>query len=105
MICSRQEECVLPLLLSEARPAHASLRYPRSKIGHQLDHFLISRRDLSRVSDIGLSKLTVESDHEALHIKMQIARNLSKQHESQASYINRGMLRDPVVATNFRHEV
>ena len=85
------------------KPAHcyASWHHPRSKKGHQLDHFLISRRDLSRVSDVGLSKLTVESDHEPLHLSLRIARILSKQHESKASHIDRGMLRDPVVARIF----
>jgi hypothetical protein len=70
-----------------------------------IDHFLISRRDLSHVSNVGLSKLTVESDHELLHINLPIARNLSKQHESKANFINHGMLRDLAVARNFRHAI
>jgi hypothetical protein len=70
-----------------------------------INHFLISCRNLSRVSNVGLSKLTVESDHEPLHINLPIARNLSKQHESKANFINRGMLRDLAVARNFCHAI
>ena len=87
------------------KPAYASWRHPRSKKGHQLDHFVIPRLDLFRVSDAGISKLTVESDYDPLCIKLRIARNFSKQHESEASFINRSLLRDPIVASNFRHAV
>ena len=86
-------------------PAYASSHHPRSKKGHQLDHFLIPSRDLFHVSDAGISKLTVESDHDPLYIKLSIARNLSKQHESKASFVNQSLLRDPIVASNFRHAV
>jgi hypothetical protein len=87
------------------KPAYATWRNPRSKKGHQLDHVLIPRKDLSRVSDAGVSKLTVESDHDPLQIKLRIARNLSRQTANKASFVNRGLLRDPSIADNFRKAV
>jgi hypothetical protein len=50
------------------KPAHASWRHLRGNNGHQLDHFLISRRELSYVSDVGLSKLTCTSTYALLGI-------------------------------------
>ena len=75
------------------KPAYATWRNPRSKKGHQLDQFLIPRKDLSRVSDAGVSKLTVESDHDPLQIKLRTARNLSSQTATKASFVNRDLLR------------
>ena len=50
------------------KPVYATWRNPRSKKGHQLYHVLIPSKDLSRISDAGVSKLTVESDHDPLQI-------------------------------------
>jgi len=79
------------------KPIHGSWRHPRSKQLHQLDHLLISRNDLCRVRDAGIwNKLTVESDHAPLQMKLRIARNLSKQTESKGKFINRELLRNPI---------
>jgi hypothetical protein len=76
------------------KPTHGSWRHPRSKQLHQLDHLLISRNDLCRVRDASVwNKLTVESDHAPLQMKLRIARNLSKQTESKGKLINRELLR------------
>ncbi len=75
---------------------HCSWRHPRSKKLHQLDHLLIPRDDLCRVRDACIwNKLTVESDHAPLQMKLRIARNLSKQTESKGKFINRELLRNP----------
>ena len=85
---------------------HASWRHPRSKQLHQLDYLLISRNNLCRVRDAGIwNKLTVESDHAPLQMKLHIARNLSKQTESKGRFINRELLRNPAVANSFRLKV
>jgi hypothetical protein len=88
------------------KPTHGTWRHPHSKQLHQLDHFLISRNDLCRVRDAGVwNKLTVESDHAPLQMKLRIARNLSKQTESKGKFINRELLRNPTVANSFRLKV
>jgi hypothetical protein len=88
------------------KPTHGSWRHPRSKQLHQLDHLLISRNDLCRVRDAGVwNKLTVESDHAPLQMKLRIARNLSKQTEAKGKFINRELLRNPTVANSFRLKV
>lgn len=84
------------------KPNYATWRNPRSKKGHQLDHFLIPQRDLPRISDAGIAKLTVDSDHDPLQLKLRVARNLSKQRDSKGSFINRSLLRDPEIASKFR---
>ena len=48
------------------KPNYATRRNPRSKNGHLQDHSLISQRDLFRISDAGIAKLTVDSDHDPL---------------------------------------
>ena len=40
-----------------------------------------------------------------MQIKLRIARNLSSQTATKASFVNRGLLRDPVIADNFRKTV
>ena len=88
------------------KPIHGSWRHPRSKQLHQLDHLLISRSDLCRVRDAGIwNKITVESDHAPLQMKLRIARNLSKQTESKGKFINRELLRNPAIASLFRLKV
>ena len=87
------------------KPAYATWRNPRRKKGHQLDHVLIPRKDLSRVSDAGVSTLTVESHHDLLQIMLRIGRNLSRQSATKASFVNLGLPRDPIIANNFRKTV
>ncbi len=62
--------------------------------------------DLCRVRDAGIwNKLTVESDHAPLQMKLRISRNLSKQTESKGKFINQELLRNPTVANSFRLKV
>jgi len=84
------------------KPRYATWRNPRSKKEHQLDHFLINRKDLPRIRDAGIDKLTIDSDHDPLQLKLRVARNLSKQNDNKGNFINRSLLRDPEIASNFR---
>jgi hypothetical protein len=89
-----------------SKPTHGSWRLPRSKQLHQLDHLLISRSDLCRVRDARIwNRVTFESDHAPLQMKLRIARNLSKQTESNGKFINRELLRNPTIASSFRLKV
>ena len=52
------------------KPAYATWRNPRSRKCHELHHVLIPSKDLSCVSDSGVSKPTVKSDHDPLQINI-----------------------------------
>ena len=57
---------------------YATWNNPRSKLPHQIDHFLCSKNDFYRFTDAGSIKPFVDSDHRAVMCKVRLLPNLKK---------------------------
>jgi hypothetical protein len=73
---------------------YATWFHPASKKGHQIDHIIIRQRDMKRVIDAGfIGWRGVESDHQAVYIRLYVAKYLSKRrHGIKLGRIDRGRL-------------
>jgi len=81
--------------------------HPCSRLGHQIDHFLVSKDSFASVMDCHtLGAQLHGSDHFPLRMKFRIARRLRKQHDPKtAGRINREKLRGPDCAKDFANKV
>lgn len=52
--------------------------HPRSKMVHQIDHFITDRRTMCRISDAGVTTQLVDSDHLAIKCKLRVMSRLKK---------------------------
>ena len=52
--------------------------HPRSKLLHQIDHFITAGEDFCRFTDAGLSESFIDSDHRAIKCKLRIMVRLKK---------------------------
>jgi len=79
---------------------------PRSKLGHQIDHFLVRKSDFARIRDAGrYGGLSVESDHQPIRLTLRVAKNLCKQRcKRKATFIDRQLLQKPDVRSKFQQE-
>jgi len=57
---------------------YATWMHPRSKQKHQIDHFLVNREMLYRILGTGITSCILDSDHQALSIKIRIMKRLRK---------------------------
>ena len=60
------------------KKGYATWIHPRSKLKHQIDHFLVNREMCHRIIDTGITTCLLDSDHLALSIKVRIMRRLRK---------------------------
>lgn len=64
--------------------------HPRSKLVHQLDHFMISRRDLRCLADAGsFGGQLIDSDHRGIMCKLRIAVKLRRKQTGPRSMLAR----------------
>ena len=89
------------------KPQYQTWMNPRSKLGHQIDHFLVRRSDFARVRDAGrYGGLSVESDHQPIRLALRVAKNLSRQRcKREETFIDRRLLQNAVIASKFQQEV
>jgi len=89
------------------KPQYQTWKNPRSKLGHQIDHFLVRRSAFARVRDAGrYGGLAVESDHQPIRLTMRMAKNLSKQRdERKETFIDRRLLQQADVRSKFQQEL
>ena len=52
--------------------------HPRSKQKLQIDHFLVNREMSHRITDTGITSCLLDSDHQALSIKVKVMKRLKK---------------------------
>ena len=52
--------------------------HPRSKQKHQIDHFLVNREMSHRIMDTGITSCLLDSDHQALSIKVRVMKRLKR---------------------------
>ena len=82
---------------------YATWVHPCSRLGHQIDHWIMRRRDLKRVINAGLmTSAAVPSDHAPLGLILRVARRLRVRRQRVGGKVSLSMLRDPVVAEAFR---
>ena len=70
--------------------------HPRSKLLHQIDHFITSSDDFCRYTDAGLTVSLIDSDHKAIGCKLRIMARLKKRtpQRQRLLRINYDSLRD-----------
>ena len=67
------------------KPYYGTWQHPRSKLQHQLDHIIISRKDLKRFTDAGgCSGQLIDSDHRAVRCTLRFAVRLKHQCDVRA---------------------
>ena len=57
---------------------YATWIHPRSKLPHQIDHFLAEKHNAFRVTDAGVTEPIIDSDHRAILCKLRIKTRLKK---------------------------
>ena len=57
---------------------YATWMHPRSKLLHQIDHFITTSEDFCRFTDAGLTVSLIDSDHKAIGCKLRIMTRLKK---------------------------
>ena len=57
---------------------YATWIHPRRKQKHQIDHFLVNREMSHRIMDSGITSCLLDSDHQALSIKVRVMKRLRK---------------------------
>lgn len=79
---------------------------PRSKLGHQIDHFLVRKVDFARIRDAGrFGGLCVESDHQPIRLTLRVAKKLCKQRlKHKEAFLDRQLLQQPDVRSQFQQE-
>ena len=89
------------------KPQYQTWMNPRSKLGHQIDHFLVRRSALARVRESGrYGGLSVESDHQPIRLTLRVAKNLSKQRcKREETFIDRRLLQKADILSKFQQEV
>ena len=55
--------------------------HPRSKKGHQIDHFITNTEMAHRITDSGITTPLIDSDHRAIFMKIRIMKRLHKKIE------------------------
>jgi len=67
---------------------YATWIHPRCKKKHQIDHFIVNREMSHRVSDTGITSCLLDSDHQALFIKVRVMKRLKKKPEPHQKMLN-----------------
>ena len=60
------------------KKSYSTWIHPRSKLPHQIDHFITEKSSFSRFADAGLTEPVLDSDHLAIMCKVRIAVRLKK---------------------------
>ena len=60
------------------KPQYGTWLHPRSKLLHQIDHFIVQSVDFCRFVDAGLTNSLIDSDHRAIKCKIRIMARLKK---------------------------
>ena len=106
-ILGTNELCLATTFFRHKR--YATWRHPCSKLWHQLDHCVVRQKDLERVLNARvMGLLGKDSDHMAISLKLRIGKGLKRKRtdkQIKARRIDRGLLKVPEVATQFRARV
>jgi hypothetical protein len=89
------------------KPRYQTWVNPRSKPGHQIDHFLVKNSASARVRDARrYGGLSVESDHQPLRLTLRVAKNVCKQWSKRdETFIDRRLLQQADFRSKFQQEV
>jgi exonuclease III len=92
---ARNQLC-LPTTYFKKRNYH-TWHHPASKLGHQIDHFILRQGDLKRVRSAGYDgRLGQQSDHAPVRIKLALCRQLKvRRPDRPKTRIDRSLLKIP----------
>lgn len=102
--CAENELCSATTFF--IKPRYNTWKNPRNCRGYQLDHFLVSQKDLKRVRDAGVSRKhspALHSDHLAVYMRLRLARSLSRSsaRATPHAWCNKERLRQQDVRAQF----
>ena len=86
---------------------YATWIHPRSKKKHQIDHIIVNREMAHRTTDTGVTSPVLDSDHQAVFLKLRVMKRLKKKTEPRQRMINLdySRLSNPITRTNYCQEV
>ena len=86
---------------------YATWIHPRSKKVHQLDHFIVNKEMSHRITDSGVSSPVIDSDHQAVFLKLRVMKRLKKKTEPRRRmlHLDHSKLSNPTVRANFCQDV
>ena len=100
-ICETHSLCAPMSFFRHRR--YATWTHPRWRTQHHLDHWLIWRRDLKRVSDARVhAGTTLYSDHQSIVLDFRLARNLAQRKPAKRGLANTHHLKEPGTLHAFR---
>ena len=70
------------------KKSYATWIHPRSKKGHQIDHLIVNKEMAHRVIDSGVTSPVLDSDHQAVFLKLRVMKRLKKKTEPRQRMIN-----------------
>ena len=87
--------------------SYATWIHPRSKKGHQIDHFITNSEMTHRVTDAGPTCPILDSDHRAIYIKLRIMKRLQKKVEPRQKmlFLDHSKLLDDNLSKSFCESV
>ena len=82
---------------------YATWIHPCGKKKHQIDHFLINKEMAYRVIDAGVTSPLLDSDHQALFVKIRVMKRLKKnvEHRQKMIKLDFSTLSNPMNCNNF----
>ena len=86
---------------------YGTWQHPRSKLLHQIDHFLVSESSFKCVMDCGITEPILYSDHRAIKCRLRVMCRLKKKTDLRQKLLrfDHSMLRDDNVSAAFCEEV
>ena len=86
---------------------YGTWQHPRSKLLHQIDHFITQKSMFHRVLDAGITEPILDSDHHAIKCKLRVMSRLKKRSEprQRLAILDYSKLTDDTVKAQFCKEV
>ena len=86
---------------------YATWIHPRSKLGHQIDHFFVKKNKANLFTDAGVTQSFIDSDHQAVICKLRLIVKLKKSYvpRQRLLQLNYNELKLEEVKDDFCHRV
>ena len=89
------------------KKSYRTWTHPRSKLQHQIDHFITSKNSFNRFVDAGVMTPFIDSDHRAVFVKLRIRHNFVKRltRRQRVARLDQNVLLSPQIKNLFCHRV
>ena len=82
--------------------AYATFRHKKTNSAHQIDHAIVKRKDMKRVTDAKVWRRFCKADHRGLWLRLKVARRLKRRRPPNVRQrVNRDLLKDPEIRSKF----